>query len=127
MSDNSTNKKRSVYKPGSLLDFPQWSIDDKANSYRWLNAELLAAATDGYEPRGWAIAKDPKTSNPVRRGDLILGSMPIDKYREMKDYEDEMKRDQVRMVVQAQAEAEEVLTHDFKKKGGRTKFEFTQE
>jgi hypothetical protein len=119
-------KKRSTFSQGTQIDMPEDKLDRKKYSYRWLNAEVLAAASDGYEPRGWGIFKDAE-GKTIRRGDLILGDMPIDRYREMKDAEDAEKRDQMSLFFEGQAAEEERLTHDFKKKGGKVKFEFTQE
>lgn len=122
-----TEKKRSVFKPGALTDMPAFAANDKANKYRWLNAELLASATDGYEPRGWSIAKDPTSGNSIRRGDLILGIMPMDQWQQVKEYKDNERREQTQLFFEKQAADDERISHEFKKLGGRTKFEFKQE
>lgn len=119
-------KKRSSYKQGGQFDFPEWSIKDKSNKYRWISAEHLAAASDGYEPRGWAVAKDPK-GNPVKRYDVVLGVMPIDQWLEVKAAKDEDRLAQMQDFHAQQAASEDRLNHEIKKAGGKTKFEFTQE
>lgn len=124
-ADNTTTKKRTTYKRGGELDFPP-GLDTTNYGFRWINAEKLAAATDGYEPRGWALYKD-KAGNHVRRGDLILAQMPKDMHDAMKELKEEARLQQVKFLVEAQAAEMDKLAHEFRKKGGKVKFEFKQE
>lgn len=120
------DKKRTVYKPGSHLDMPEHLLDRKQYGYRWISAERLAEATDGYEPRGWALFKD-KDGKHIRRGDLILAQMPKDLFDAMKEEKERARRDQMELLLQGQAEQLERASHEFRKKGGKLKFEFSQE
>jgi hypothetical protein len=118
-------KKRSTYKRGSKLDLPT-GIDKSKYGYRWISAERLAAASDGYEERGFELHKTEE-GKEVRRGDLVLGRMPIDQYNAMKAEKEEARVNQMALLVEAQAEQEAREGHEFKKKGGKIKFEFKQE
>lgn len=122
----SDTKKRTVYKAGSLLDMPEQILDRANYSYRWINAEKLAEASDGYEPRGWELFKD-KEGRTIKRGDLILAQMPIDRWNSIREAAEEEQKNYLKLLLEGQAAQEEKLTHEFKKKGGRVKFEFTQE
>lgn len=122
----SETKKRTVYKPGNLLDFPEHMIDRTKYGYKWRSAEQLAALSDGYDPKGWELFKD-KDGKHVKRGDLILAQMPIDMYQAMKDFKDEQRRQQSQLILEKQASEFERDSHEFRKKGGKIKFEFKQE
>lgn len=119
------NKKRTVYKRGSDLDLPS-GLDHVNYGYRWINAEKLAAATDGYEPRGWALYTD-KGGKHVRRGDLILAQMPKDMHDAMKEAKEEARKGQLQLLLEDQVAEMDRAGHDFRKKGGKIKFEFKQE
>jgi len=120
-----SEKKRTTYKKGSLVDLPA-HIDKSKFGYRWLNATKLSENTDGYEPRGYELDKNDE-GKVTRRGDLVLGRMPIDQYEAMKEEKDEARKSQMELFFTQQAAEEERLTHEFKKKGGKVKFEFTKE
>ncbi len=120
-----SEKKRSIYNRGSRLDLPK-HVDKSKYGYRWIGAESLSAASDGYEHRGWEVDKSPEGS-VTRRQDLILGRMPIDMFEAMKADKEEARLNQMKHFMQKQAADEDRLTHEFKKKGGKVKFEFTQE
>jgi hypothetical protein len=120
-----SEKKRSTYKRGSLADLPS-HVDKSKYGYRWINAERLHENSDGYEPRGFELDKTAE-GKVTRRGDLILGRMPIDMHNAMRDQKDEERKSQLELLFQKQAAQEDKDSHEFKKKGGRVKFEFKQE
>jgi hypothetical protein len=120
-----TEKKRSTYNKGSKLDLPK-HIDSTKYGYRWISSERLAENSDGYEPRGWEIDKSEE-GKTTRRGDLVLGRMPIDMFTEMKEQKDTDRKDQMQLLLEKQSAEEEKEFHEIKKKGGRVKFEFKQE
>lgn len=120
-----TPKKRTVYKRGNDLDLPA-GLDKVNYGYRWISAEKLAAATDGYEPRGWALYTN-KEGKHVRRGDLILAQMPKDMHDAMREEKEDARKNQIRLLMEDQAAQMERESHDFRKKGGKIKFEFKQE
>ena len=121
-----TEKKRTVYKPGNLLDFPEHMLDRTRYGYKWRSQEQLAQLSDGYDPKGWELFKD-KDGKVVKRQDLVLAQMPIDMYNAMKEYKDEVRKAQSQLVLEKQAAEFERESHDFRKKGGKIKFEFKQE
>jgi hypothetical protein len=121
-----SEKKRSTYKKGSLLDLPNHA-DKSKFAYRWVNANKVSQSSDGYDPRGWELDKNAE-GNTTRRGDdAILARMPLDLFEDMKAQKDEERLNQVKTYLEAQAAAEEELSHEFRKKGGKTKFKFEQE
>ncbi len=120
-----TEKKRTVYKQGSLLDFPK-NLDTANYGFKWRSAEQLAGMSDGYDPKGWELYKD-KDGKYVKRGDVILAQMPIDMYRAMKDGKKEAADNQTKLLFEEQASQLDRETHEFRKKGGKIKFEFKQE
>lgn len=117
-------KKRSTYKKGNFLDFPKW-CDLASYGYRWLSANKLAAASDGYESRGWSVAKDP-SGQITRRDDLILGQMPRDMYEDMLDQKREDAQTQTQMVLERQAANDEMIKDQMKSLGGKVKFTYEQ-
>lgn len=126
MVDTNTQKKRTVYKQSDMLAFPEAVMNRAEYGYRWISAERLNEASDGYEPRGWQLFKGPDGKH-VRRGDLILAQMPIDMYNAMKEAADEARRSQIRLLIESQVAQTEHDSHEFRKKGGKIKFEFKQE
>lgn len=124
-AETPATKKRTVYKRGSDLDLPA-GLDKAKYGYRWISAEKLAAATDGYEPRGWALYTDTAGKH-VRRGDLILAQMPIDMYNAMKEDKEDARKSQLKLLIEDQAAQMERDAHEFRKKGGKIKFEYKQE
>lgn len=118
-------KKRTIYKAGNLLDFPS-HLDWTRFGFKWRSAEQLSALSDGYDPKQWELYKD-KEGKPIRRGDLVLAQMPIDLYRAMKEAKDEARSNQMKLLLEDQADQLERESHDFRKKGGKIKFEFKQE
>lgn len=121
-----SEKKRTVYKPGNLLDFPEQLLDRTRYSYKWRAAEQLAGMSDGYDPKGWELFKD-KDGKYVKRGDVILAQMPLDMYRAMKEDKEATKKRQTELLFENQAAELERESHEFRKKGGKVKFEFKQE
>lgn len=119
-----SDKKRTTYKVGSTTTLPK-HVDKTKFGYRWLSADKLAAASDGYEHRGYEVDKNPE-GNTTKRGDLILGRMPIDAFEDMKQQKEEARVDQLKLFMEKQAADDERDSHEFKKKGGKVKFEFTQ-
>lgn len=119
--------KRTQYKPGGLTDFPEHIMNRAQFGYRWISQSKLAEASDGYEPRGWEIFKEKDTGKVVKRGDLILAQMPIDMYKDFLTAEKTAREDQVRLVLEGLHADEERLTDEFRRKGGKVKFEFKQE
>lgn len=120
------DKKRTSYTPGNTLDMPEHILDRKAYGYRWINAEKLAEATDGYEPRGWVLFKD-KDGKHIRRGDLILAQMPKDMHDAMKKTKDDARKLQHDLMLDSQRAESDRESHEFRKKGGKINFEFKQE
>lgn len=122
-----SEKKRTSYKRGTTTSLPS-HVDKKKYGYRWLNASKLAAASDGYESRGYEIDKDP-AGQVTRRDDLILGRMPLDVFEEMKAQKDEDRLGQMALLKEHHAEQQAVQEHQLKKMGGRVqgKFELKQE
>lgn len=121
-----TEKKRTTYKRGSQLDMPEHVLNRAQYGYRWISAERLAEATDGYEPRGWSLFKDSDGKH-IRRGDLILAQMPKDMFDAMKEEKEEARNLQLKLLLESQAAEMERDAHEFRKKGGKVKFEFKQE
>jgi hypothetical protein len=119
-------KKRTTYKPGNLLDFPEHLMDRAKYGYKWRSQEQLAALSDGYDPKHWQIALD-KDGKSIKRGDLVLAQMPIDMYQAMKDHKDEVRRSQTQLLLEKEAAQFDRDSHEFRKKGGKVKFEFKQE
>jgi len=119
-------KKRTVYREGNRLDFPEHMLDRSRYGYKWRSAERLAGMTDGYDPKGWELFKD-KDGKHVRRDDLILAQMPIDMWKAMKEQKDEARENQTRLLFDQQAAEMDRDSHEFRKKGGKVKFEFKQE
>lgn len=120
-----TTKKRSTYGAGSRLDLPK-HVDKSKYGYRWISADRLAENSDGYEPRGWELDKDPE-GKVTKRGDLVLGRMPIDMHQEMKQAKEEARVNQMQLMLERQSADEERATHEFRKKGGKIKFEYKQD
>jgi hypothetical protein len=118
-------KKRSTYKRGAAGDLPG-HVDKSKYYYRWLNANKVAQNSDYYDPRGYELDKNADGKTTVRE-DRILGRMPIDLYEAMKEEKEEARKSQLQLVLESQAAQEERDSHEFKKKGGKIKFEFTQE
>lgn len=123
---DTTTKKRTVYKPGNLLDFPEHMLDRSKYGYKWRSQEQLAGLSDGYDPKHWELFKD-KDGKYVKRGDLVLAQMPIDMYTAMKEAKDQARKQQSQLLLEKQASDFERESHDFRKKGGKIKFEFKQE
>jgi len=119
-------KKRTSYKRGNELDLPEHNLDRSQYGYRWISASKLAEATDGYEPRGWELFKD-KDGKHVRRGDLILAQMPKDMHNAMIEAKEEARKSQMQLLLESQTAQTERDSHEFRKKGGKIKFEFKQE
>jgi len=119
-------KKRTVYKPGSLTDFPEHMLDRSKYGYKWRASEQLAGLSDGYDPKGWELFKD-KEGKFIKRGDLVLAQMPIDMYRAMQEAKQEARDNQTRLLFDQQAAEFDRDSHEFRKKGGKVKFEFKQE
>lgn len=124
-TEQKVEKKRTVYKQGNLLDFPK-DLDWANYGYKWRSAERLAGLSDGYDPKGWELHTD-KNGKHIRREDLILARMPIDMYRAMKESKEDMRKQQTQLLLDGQAAQLERDSHEFRKKGGKIKFEFTQE
>ena len=120
------DKKRTVYKQGNLMDFPEQVMDRSKYGYKWRSQEQLAGLSDGYDPKHWEIAKD-KDGKPIKRGDLILAQMPMDMYKAMQEAKQANRERQTALLFENQAAQLERDSHDFRKKGGKIKFEFTQE
>lgn len=118
-------KKRTVYKQGNLLDFPD-HLDQTKYGFKWRSAEQLAGMSDGYDPKGWELYKD-KDGKHIRRGDLILAQMPIDMYQAMKDSKQEAREASAKHLIEQEAAQLDRDSHEFRKKGGKIKFEFKQE
>lgn len=127
MSDKAApeSKKRTVYKQGNLLDFPK-DLDHTKYGYKWRSAEQLAALSDGYDPKQWQLHTDANGKH-IRRGDLILARMPIDLYKAMKEAKEEVRVNQMKLLVENESAQMERDAHEFRKKGGKIKFEFKQE
>ena len=121
----SAEKKRTVYKTGNLLDFPP-NLDWVNYGYKWRSQEQLAALSDGYDPKHWQLYKD-KDGKTVKRGDVILAQMPIDMYKAMKDSKEEARINQTKLLIEQEASEFDRNAHEFRKKGGKIKFEFKQE
>lgn len=119
-------KKRTVYKPGNLLDFPEHLLDRSKFGYKWRSQEQLSALSDGYDPKHWELFKD-KDGKPIKRGDLVLAQMPIDMYTAMKEAKEETRKNQTKLLVENDAAQMDRDAHEFRKKGGKVKFEFKQE
>jgi hypothetical protein len=119
-------KKRSTYKPGNDFDFPEHLLDRKKYGYRWVAAAKFESNSDEYESRGWVKFKDSE-GRSVRHKDCYLAQMPIDQYEARKEYKDNLRDEQTKLFFENLAAEEERASHDFKKKGGKVKFQFTQE
>lgn len=122
----STAKKRTVYRKGGLLDFPEHILERSKYGYKWRSAEKLSQMSDNYDPDGWELFHD-KDGKTIKRGDLILAQMPKDMYDAMKAEKEEARVGQIRFLMESQAAEMEREGHEFRKKGGKIKFEFKQE
>lgn len=120
-----SEKKRSTYQRGSMTDLPK-HVDKTKYGYRWISATKLSENSDEYEPRGWEVDKNAE-GKTTKRGDLILGRMPIDQFEAMKAEKETARKEQIGLLGQQQAEENERDSHEFRKKGGKVKFELKQE
>lgn len=120
-----TEKKRTTYKKGSKFDLPK-SVDQKKYGYRWVGKEKFADSPDGFDERGYELCKSEEGS-VIRNGDLLLARMPIDMHEERKASIEEARVGQNEFVLDKQAAEDDKLAHEFKQKGGKMKFNYSQE
>lgn len=93
-------KKRTIYKQKSMIEFPDWAKNDHEHKYRWVSKRRVSRS-DGFDPRGWMIARDPKTNESLEAFDLILHKMPLEEWNSMKDFKDDAARTAIQHVLEA--------------------------
>lgn len=116
-----TEKKRSTYTRGSKFDLPA-HVDEKKYKYRWISSRRLAANSDSYEERGYEVDKSSPDGQAIKREDVVLGRMPIDKWEQFKAQKDQDREDQLELAFGAEAQKTDELAHELKKAGGKLKF-----
>lgn len=126
MTEKSPEKKRTTYIPKNSFDMPEQMLDRKKFAYAWVAIKKYDHSVDEYEARGWVKFKTPD-GKVVRLEEHYLAQMPIDQFEARQKYKDEQRDEQTRLFFDTQAAEEERLSHDFRKKGGKVKFSFTQD
>lgn len=120
-----TEKKRSSYNRKSQFSFPEWTKDDKKFGYRWINAAKHNDRSDGFDHRGWVLAKipegQPKAGEYLRNKDCILAKMPIEEIEDIRARVAEETRMNTEAVAGAQKELSDQVAHEFKQAGGKLK------
>lgn len=119
-------KKRSIYNQKSMLELPEWAKKDKAHAYRWTTSRQIARS-DGYDPRGWELAKDPVTGEILKAYDVTLARLPIDEHEEMKSFKEEQRKNQIKQVSETMASRADQLRYEVEKVGGTVDFDFKKE
>jgi hypothetical protein len=120
-------KKRTLYKQKSMLEFPDWAKSDSTHKYRWVSKRRLSRS-DGFDPRGWSIAKDPVRNESLEAFDLVLHRMPLDEWEAMKEYKHNAARDNVQHVLESIESQQDRLKYELDRLGARiSKTEFTIE
>ncbi len=119
-------KKRTIYTKKGMLAYPEWALKDKEHEYRWISKRQLPR-TDGYDPRGWAVARDPETKQTLEAWDVILARMPSDEYEAMREHKDHRARMNLQTIQEAMATEEDRLKFEVGKLGGKIKSDFSIE
>jgi len=122
--DNKSTKKTSSYsetrKKRDPFDVPAW-FDKSKYAHRWINADVVNERSDGYDPRGWVVSKDPE-GKPLRYKDVILAQMPIEEAEERRQEKIDATKLQTESVLGNMAHEVERLSHEVKKLGGKIRF-----
>jgi hypothetical protein len=106
----------------SALDLPEHAgLDRSKFKYRWLSRAKIESRTDGWDPRGWEIHKDPATNQPFTNGDLILGRMPAQEVEDRKKELEEISSGRMQALLEEQKEQDAQLQHSVRKMGGKIK------
>lgn len=111
-------KKRTIYKERSMIEFPIWAKEDKQHKYRWVSKRRLSRS-DGFDPRGWSIARDPKTNESLEAYDLVLHRMPLEEWEAMKEYKELAARANVQHVLDSIASDTDRLKYEVERLGAR--------
>lgn len=125
-SAKTTAKKRTLYQERGLLALPEWAKTDKEHKYRWVS-KRKTSRSDGFDPRGWSIAKNPNTGETLEAYDTVLYRMPIDEWAEMKSYKDEQARDSIKTVLENIESQTDRLRYEVEKLGGKIIQDFSIE
>lgn len=104
----------------TAYEVPDW-FPSGTHAHRWINAETVNARSDGYDPRGWVVSKDPN-GNILRYKDVILAQMPLEEYEARKEEKAEATRLQTQAVLGKIGDEVERLSHEVKRLGGKIKF-----
>jgi hypothetical protein len=120
--DQQPTKKVTGKKLGrSAYELPDW-FPTETHAHRWINSETINSRSDGYDPRGWVPAKNPKTNEILRYRDVILAQMPLEEYEARVQEKAEATQLQTQALLGGIGQEVERLSHEVKKLGGKIKF-----
>lgn len=119
-------KKRTIYSPKGMLELPEWAKKDKEHSYRWISKRQMPR-TDGYDRRGWVVARHPDTKEPLEAWDTILARMPLDEFEAMSEYKTNLAKTNLQTVKEAMASEEDKMRFELGRIGGQIKSDFSIE
>lgn len=111
-------KKRTIYSVRSMLELPEWAKKDTAHKYRWVS-KRRTARSDGFDARGWSIARNPENNESLESHDLVLHKMPVDVYEAMQEYKQNLTRQNVEHVLESIASTQERLRYEVERSGGK--------
>jgi hypothetical protein len=111
-------KKRTIYSQRSMLELPEWAKNDKTHTYRWTSTRVMARS-DGFDRRGWSIAKDPTTGEVVKAVDVILSRMPLEDHDAMMEYKRAEAAEMVTRVSENIEDGQQRLRYEVEKLGGK--------
>lgn len=117
-------KKRTIYQRKSALALPEWTLKDKEHSYRWCSTRVQQRS-DGFDPRGWSVAKHPETGEVTRHYDLILSRMPIDEFQSMKEFKRNEAREMTLMVMENMSDMNDRMRYEIERAGGKIGNDFS--
>lgn len=121
-----TAKKRTIYTPKGMLSLPEWAAKDKEHKYRWVSKRKMARS-DGFDPRGWSIAKDPTEGKSLEAYDTVLYRMPLDEWEALKEYKDNLAKNSLQNVKENIDSQIDQLRFEIEKLGGKISHEFSVE
>jgi len=118
-------KKRTIYSRKGWLELPKWAAEDKLHKFRWVS-DRRSARSDGFDPRGWSIARDPE-GKVLKAADATLHKMPIDEWEAMMEFKNNAARTQIQTVLDNIEHQHDRLRFEVEKLGGSIKHGFTIE
>jgi hypothetical protein len=75
--------------------------------------------SDNFDPRGWAIAKDPSTGETLKVHDVILTRMPLDEHEAMVEYKVEEKENYIKQLTENMEDKNDRLRYEVERLGGK--------